>query len=287
MRALFLSFLLVLLWPLHVYAGPGGQNCDKARSSADVMSCLNAKYEAAQEELNKAFDALSMQNSDEALIEIKDIQARWLEYRTLECAQETAALETESLKRLEGLRCMNRITRERVGAIKNSLKHGEDEVLVGEAALAQPRWMNALAEDFPDTFWRYGGRIEGDLDCDGDIEQVMTGLQVSPDTGLSMPIISVSENPSTGRPASAVVALTPTPPGEGEDTSVPCGFLTDIQYIQKAQEEADQTAEASEAAEVVEAAEEVEMCQNHLIVSAQNCRDMKLSWDGQAYVFGK
>jgi len=271
MRTLFLSVLVVLLSPVQGFAGPGGNDCDKARSSADVMKCLSAQYEAAQEELNKAFDVLSLQNTDEALAEIKDIQTHWLEYRTLECAQETSALETESLKRLESLRCMNRLTQERVVALQSALQNVESETVVGEAA-ASPRWMNALANDNPHAFWRYGERIEGDLDCDGESEHIMSGLKVVAETGAMKPIVSISENPATGRPESIVVPVE----SSGEEEDVTCGLLMETQYVQQAEEEA---AEGEEL--------ESKACQNHLIVTLANCVATNLSWDGEMYVFGE
>ncbi len=266
MRTLFLSFLLMLLASVQSFAA---QDCDKARSSADVMKCLTRQHEAAKKDLNAVFDKFVGQTPTEGLAEIKDIQARWLEYRDLECAQEAADFEAESLKRLESLRCMNRLTLERVSAIEKSFQNEKEAAVIGEAA-AQPRWMNALAEDNPDIFWRYGARTSGDLDCDGEAEQIMSGAHVA-NEGAVKPVVSISDNPSTGRPESAVVTLELM----DEDEAATCGLLTKLQYIQQAAEDP-----AGEE-------QETKACQNHLIVTAENCAGLKLIWNGESYGFGE
>lgn len=280
----FLLFFMVSMFflPAHVLA----RDCDKARSSADVMGCLNVQYEAAQGDLNKAFDKLVSQNASENLAEIKDIQMRWLGYRDLECTQETAALETEALKRLENLRCINRLTQERIVAIQSGFSDEKVHVIVGEVS-GQPRWMNALASDNPDIFWRYGARIEGDLDCDGEVEYIMSGLHVTAEAGVVKPFVSISENPVTGRPESVVVALESrgrADEGDVEEEVLSCGLLTTFKYIEGEKEES-----ADEEEALVEDTEEIvsKTCTNYLVVSAENCTNSHLSWDGQTYVFGE
>ncbi len=282
MRALFVFLFLMSSMP----AFAGVQDCDKARSSADVMSCLNRQHESAQGQLNKVFDQLTSQSETEDLVSIKDVQARWVEYRDLECAQETTNLESESLKRIESLRCMTRLMQERIGAIQKRLENDrEGEPAVGEAA-AQPRWMNALAEDHPEVFWRYGERTEGDLDCDGEPEQIMSGLHVAPETGEVKPVVSVSENPSTGRPESTVIVIAPLNKPD-EEAAEPCGLLAKTRYVQKAVEEVEDESdvEAETETETEAMVEEVQACENHLIVIAPRCADMTISWHGNAYAF--
>ena len=276
MRSAFLFFLVLLFSPVSsVFAGPGGQNCDKARSSADVMRCLTRENEQAQIDLNKAFDALSMQKSGEDLTRVKDTQAQWVKYRDQDCVFETEHFETESLKRLESLRCINRLTQERIVAIENSLEKSAEDEIIGEAT-TQPRWMNALAEDHPDVFWRYGASVEGDADCDGEMEYLMAGLRQTEESGELEPLISISENPATGRPQSAVIVLPSVTDAEGGETPGQCGALFEIEF--KAVE-----VEATEGEEQSE--EQIEECANRVLVNTANCPPRVIHWSGDSYAF--
>lgn len=278
MRWAFLFLLILLLFPAPpVFAGPGGQNCDKARSSADVMRCLTRENEQAQADLNKAFDTLSMQKSGDDLTRVKDTQAQWIKYRDQDCAFETEHLETESLKRLESLRCINRLTQERIVAIENSLEKSVEDEIIGEAT-TQPRWMNALAEDYPDVFWRYGTSVEGDADCDGEMEYMMTGLRQTEESGGLEPLVSISENPATGRPQSAVIVLPQAKDAEEDETLEQCGALLEIEF--KAVEvEAVETTEQSEE----QPEEQVSECANQILIHTVNCPQRILYWGGDSY----
>lgn len=273
MRLFILLFIFSFgFMAMPVSAKAASINCDKARSSADVMRCLTRENDQAQADLNKAFDTLSMQKTGEALTEVKDVQAQWINYRDLNCAQETANLETESLVRLESLRCTNRLTHERIRAIENSLTKDQEVAILGEAT-TQPRWMNALAEDFPNTYWRYGSRIVGDMDCDGDLEYVMSGMRQTKSAGLQ-PVISISENPLTGRPDSALIPLPLESPVSEAETAVKCGLLASVSF----------SAMPVTSVEVapVEGVEALQ-CANHISISTANCPPRVIQWDGARY----
>ncbi|MEZ5815255.1 MAG: lysozyme inhibitor LprI family protein [Alphaproteobacteria bacterium] len=292
MRALVFSFFVAFLLPVSAFAGAAVKDCNKAQSSADVMRCLNAQYEIVQEELNTVFDRLTGQKSGEELVQVKRIQTHWLEYRTLACAQETAVLEGESLKRLETLRCKNRLTQERIVALQNALHKDDVRAVIGEAA-AQPRWMNALAVDYPDVFWRYGGRVSVDLDCDGENEYIMSGLKFDKQDIDYKTVVSISENPVTGRPQSFVLE-TPrsvSPPEDGADLNARCFGLVDFVFEQASHESA-QTDGAEEAGIKSDGAEAAaETCASRLVVKDRQvksegsmCREHIILWDGRAYV---
>ena len=282
MRSLFAFLVLAFAgMPVFAVAAPPSENCEKARSSADVMRCLSQHYERAQEDLNTAFETLSLKKTGEDLANVKDIQARWLDYRDRECAMETSHLQTESLKRLESLRCLSRLTQERIEALQVVLQNNSEEPsVIGEAGAAQPRWMNALAEDHPDVFWRYGERIEGDFDCDDSPEYAMTGLRVDEKTGAVQAVVSISENPATGRPKSDVLPVLPQSSAEEETSELQgCGFLFKATFkagppVQKREESEGEADEAPVPAE----------CEHVLVLSAPDCPEQVIRWTGDSYV---
>ncbi|MCB1721219.1 MAG: DUF1311 domain-containing protein [Alphaproteobacteria bacterium] len=280
----FLIFFTFIGWSSLSLAA--GDACEKARSSADVMKCLTRQLDAAQETLNSVFDDLSMQNSGEDLVEIKDIQADWLSYRERECALETGDLETESLKRLENLRCLNRLTQARIETLQRSLKTQDDFEALGEAA-APPRWMNALANDHPDVFWAYGAQIEGDLDCDGESEHIMSGLRSSEDFMEVFPVVSISENPLTGRPKSTVIELGFDDDSDNVDEErVGCGLIARLSFAQppdEAQLPEDKSGEGQ-----VPDADASAACINRLTITAKACEQSRtLYWTGNEYAFAE
>ncbi|MCB9982958.1 MAG: DUF1311 domain-containing protein [Rhodospirillales bacterium] len=286
MRGFILLTGLVFLAGLAGLAEAAEEACEKARSSADVMKCLSRQHDVSQEELNKVFDALSFENSGEALEALKDLQARWVEYRDRECALETSGLETESLKRLETLRCLQRLTRERIGALQKSLNPEDPPEEQGETA-APPRWMNALASDYPNVFWNYGAQIEGDLDCDGENEHMMGGLRSSEDFMEVFPVVSISENPLTGRPKSTVIELGFDDESDNVDEErVRCGLVVGLSFAQPPDEARlpeDKGGEGQVSDADVSAA-----CINRLTITAEACgQSHTLYWTGNEYAFAE
>ena len=281
----FLIFFTFIGWSSLSLAA--GDACEKARSSADVMKCLTRQLDAAQETLNSVFDDLSMQNSGEDLVEIKDIQADWLSYRERECALETGDLETESLKRLENLRCLNRLTQARIETLQRSLKTQDDFEALGEAA-APPRWMNALANDHPDVFWAYGAQIEGDLDCDGESEHIMSGLRSSEDFMEVFPVVSISESPLTGRPKSTVIELGFDDDSDNVDEErVGCGLIARLSFAQPP-DEAQLPEDKGGEGQVSDAGASSAACINRLTITAKACEQSRtLYWTGNEYAFAE
>lgn len=266
MRGCFLSLLLgVLFFPVSAMA----EDCAKASSSADVMRCLSGQNERLQEELNSVFDQLSAQSSGEALVKVKDVQGRWIQYRDLECARETDNINRQSLGRLEKLRCLNRLTGERVNAIRTNLQN-EERATLGETG-APPRWMNALAVDYPETFWRYGARVVGDLDCDQIDEYVIEGARVDIKTNRIVPVLAISENPRVGRPVSTVIERYYTAEAEGDEEKMPCDFVNDLQFDKAHEEPVADT--------------DFVVCKNAILVQSNACGMQRLFWDGKAYGF--
>lgn len=255
------------------------ESCEKARNSADVMKCLTRKHDASQEALNSVFDVLSLENSGAELDELKNIQAHWVEYRDRECAIETANLETESLKRLETLRCLQRLTQYRIEALQNSMKFDVAPAVFGETAAALPRWMNALASDYPDVYWAYGAQTKGDLDCDGDDEYVMRGLRPLADMIMAEPVVAISENPLTGRPRAVVVTPVFSQAQEEETAAPGCGLVTGLEIAKPA------ALDISQEAHDVETGRQTVACGAQLIVRAAHCkRSAVYVWDGKDYV---
>lgn len=230
------------------------------------MKCKTIQNTQAQDALNTIFNKVLKKHEGETLEQIKNIQTEWLAYRNQECTLEADQVEEESLRRIQELRCLTRVTEERIVAL-DSFDLIEPEEKAGEIS-AQPRWMNALAVDEPDVFWRYGDVIEADLDCDEEPEFMLVGLKVDSKTGDSQSVVSVSENPMTGRPLSTVL-------GVADCSAAPKLSIKDAPVEVKPK---DGDIE-------VEGEETLSSCAARAVVTLTDCPEKTVLWNGSAYVF--
>lgn len=296
MRTQFTYLLfLVLIWPVSALAS---DDCATAQTSADVMRCVNQNHERAEASLNDAYKNLSMKKTGEPLEGMESLQKLWIEYRDRECGAETAPLASESLKRLEGLKCKTRLTLARIDALQKTLAAETGASMPGEPPTTQqPRWINALSEEHQDVYWHYGGYTNGDLDCDDEGEFVIAGLMYDGETAEHKSVIAVSENPSTGKPTSILLSLPEHVAAEGEEAGPSrCSSLLDFSFdvLSEEGEEIEQEIKEEQGEEeMVESAEAVDAedtsCNRRLIITRKAndktavCRPVIVYWDGQNY----
>ena len=160
-----------------------------------MMACAKVQFDGAQTDLNQVYDGLvKLHGDNEDLLErLKSTQSAWLAYRDAECVAQVDQVETQSLKPLTKLSCEGLLTQQRLSVLQGGKEKTVDEVE------ALPRWVNVLAADYADVFWRYGSHTQVDLNCDSQKEEIMSGVKLNP-SGLPEVILAVVENPSSGRP---------------------------------------------------------------------------------------
>lgn len=206
MRILFSLLLLFLIAPSMAMAQGHNIYCDMADSTAATQNCLKKHLDASQKRLNKTYDALSRHfEEEEKKQELKVLQQTWLQYRDAECSWEVDQTETPSLKRINELSCMARLTDDRADILGVVTMDEESIGMVREYG-SFPRWMNVLAKDHPTVYWDYGHRFARDLNCDDESEQIMTGSIIKKKDGVLTQevVIAVAQNPSVGRPRANV-----------------------------------------------------------------------------------
>ncbi|GJL85669.1 MAG: hypothetical protein DHS20C02_14440 [Micavibrio sp.] len=213
MRHAFIFFTLLILLGLSKTGQAQSGHCENVKNTTDMMDCVNRHYEDAQERLNTVFGKMLEQREDETEEGLQIAQRSWLVYRDLQCGWEAAQVETKAVKRLTELSCLTDLTESRADVLASGL----DEKGAQHKFSAYPRWMNVLAQENPDVYWRYGEHIRADLDCDGQDEQIMVGVDVTgndkinTETGTasykSDVILAVAENPVTGKPQTSLFRL--------------------------------------------------------------------------------
>lgn len=274
---------------------PGGAHafdaCKRAKNSMDELACIDQKYEGVQADLSALYDSLLQTQNEDALPILREAQQTWVAYRDLECAWEAAQDAGEMLNRLREVACLVKVTQGRI-AVLQSFIPGEDTDKIAEPTgilVESPRWLNTLSDEDPDIFWRYGSRVETDLNCDGTAEFVLPGVQLSKEAGHKPArFVAIVENPAMGLPGHQNFAV-----GDVEDEAQDIadhdsgGCTGDLQLTLKPGDITDpvdgQAEDTSDSTDHANADDVV--CGAELKVQSGTCAPFILSWDGQDYIF--
>ena len=213
----FLSFFCFPLLICVVFVGTAQAQhmgfCDSATSTADMMSCVKMHKDDAQADLSKAYDLMASSLSGEEKAAFDKVQEKWLAFRDAQCGWEADQTKLDALRKVYELSCVANLTELRIMDLKTFIEDGESQV--PREFGNKPRWMNVLARDYPETFWRYGDARDIDMDCDGRNEWVMGGVRIKgegkaaqkgePGGASAVPgavsvVVAIAENPVVGRP---------------------------------------------------------------------------------------
>lgn len=254
--------------------------CERVDSTAASQGCLKRHLDSAQKRLNKVYKSLSVHLKGDKLQELQDLQAIWLVYRDAECMWEVERSETTSLKKINELSCMARVTEDRVNLLTIAYADGDQERATHEYG-AFPRWMNVLSKDQSGTYWNYGNRSHFDLDCDGEEEYVMQGVVTSLSKVEKTPyslykkdvVVAIAQNPPIGRPVVEIFKFNVG--GEDKNMSV-CSDNISIEFDQKTPIEKKNSEESD--------SESPKKCLSFLKVKNKGCAPKIISWTGKKFV---
>jgi len=252
--------------------------CNQVNSTAAALECVNKKYQNAQNEMSAIFKALNESQNTKTQPLLTEAQKQWILYRDSQCQWETALSEIPALDRLSELSCLSALTDNRIATL-TAIKRREESDQPREFG-ALPRWMNALASDYPKIFWRYGEEKTMDLDCNGHDEQIMAGVSIeriqnskqadraSHDLHI---VIAISENPQAGRPKASLIKI-PVHEKAGEAPHL-CRPSVRLEKISRINPETE-----------TETAAEEFFCATSLRVTDRDCIPLEIFWDGKNYV---
>ena len=147
-----------------------------------------------------------------------------------------------------------------------------------------PRWMNAVDKDNSGTYWNYGGRTGMDLDCDGEDEYVMSGIQI---TSLKMDdvedggelksqnyntnvVVALAQNPPIGRPVIKAFKFLVNP-NKNEDNI--CSDKISMKFIAPKS-----VKKTSEEVDVVD-----KSCTAKLEIKSSGCESKYIVWTGEEF----
>ena len=224
MRYFLITLLVCLTAFAAVFNGPAWSqynngSCEQADSTAANLECINRHYQIMQDKLKTVFKKAGGQDEAAGPL-LGAAQKDWLVYRDSQCKWEAELPKVPALKRVYELSCLTALTEKRIAVLQAAVKHEQADK--PREFGAQPRWMNALAHDYPKTFWRYGEWKSADMDCDGEDDAIMTGIDVAQvaeeatgdgkDSGDETRaeiavVVAISDNPPAGRPKARLLKI--------------------------------------------------------------------------------
>lgn len=266
--------------------------CQNAQSTADLMKCTKDRYDEVQTSLQGTYDSL-LASYDDTQTQWADTlvqtQSDWIAYRDKVCAWYIDQAETESLKRLQELNCVITASDSRLKLLKNILESKDHDKTENQPKIALPLWMNVLASDYPKTYWRYADHLNFDLNCDGEKEEIVAGVNMIQNEHadqqsalMSDAVLAVIETPLTGRPETKIIHWDLKKPivgsQEKEQKTRGCDPNLEIKKIFQPV--------ANEAAyEAIVDHTKKDQCLYALEVKSSGCKAEFLIWDGSAYVW--
>jgi uncharacterized protein YecT (DUF1311 family) len=213
--AICLTFFMLIFSALPATAKGAVQHggfCDQVQSTADMMSCVNLHKEDAQKKLHKAYETLTRDLSAEQKEAFETAQQHWLKFRDAQCKWEAEQSGMDALRKVYELSCIANQTELRLQEMNAYIAFDGQERTTELGS--KPRWMNIIAREYANIFWRYGDVLELDMNCDGQNEWVMSGLQLTKDTDGSnamQAVIALADNPPIGKPKMNLYQFAITP----------------------------------------------------------------------------
>jgi len=184
--------------------------CDSAKNTADHLACANRMLEDSQTRLNSVFEVVLGQQADENTGSFRTSQKDWILYRDNQCAWEMTQEQNESLKKIQELSCLARLTNLRIAALSGFVS--EETKFDLKSATVFPAWVNVLSDENPDVLWQLKDRKHVDLDCDGVQENVLPGLKISIGSAKESgdqtdlrPVLALTTSPASGQPSAKVI----------------------------------------------------------------------------------
>lgn len=263
MKLFLIVALFTLIFPIdYVNAQGHSAFCSNVDSTAASQECLTRHLKNAQTRLNTVYEKINSSLDQDKKIELQDLQKNWLTYRDAECMWEAGRTEDKILKRVNEMACMARVTENRIDLLTIAQEEGANTNVQREYG-DMPRWMNLLAKENPNTYWDYGSRIQGDINCDGQEEHIMVGTTSG--LGNSQTKIAIVENPPIGKPKATIIIYS-----HKDDAALSC-----LQNIK--------TNIVEDSSIGTEEGIKEAVCRQSLIINSKNCETKTVNWAGKGF----
>lgn len=95
-------------------------SCINAQTQAEINTCAEAEYQAADAELNQVYQALVSQLSESDRAMLTTAEESWIAYRDSNCDFEQSLFAGGSIQPSVYYSCLTRMTNERIGLLQES-----------------------------------------------------------------------------------------------------------------------------------------------------------------------
>lgn len=93
---------------------PAQQDCENAKTQAEMNQCSAAAYRAADKDLNALYASLKEKLDPDIFAKLQTAQRTWVNYRDANCEAESALYEGGSIQPTIRSSCLERATRARI-----------------------------------------------------------------------------------------------------------------------------------------------------------------------------
>lgn len=131
----FRTLAVVALGGAALLAGPAlaqdGPDCNDAQTTADMVTCADRDYKAADKELNEVWrttlsvveQAQKLEGGTVDLVgKLRDAQRAWIAFRDAECALEAAQVAGGTMEPVVKITCLHDLTTRRTADLKQLAK---------------------------------------------------------------------------------------------------------------------------------------------------------------------
>ena len=100
--------------------GPGFQPCDQKTSTLELVECVQAKTNIADQRLNAAYKALQARIEANQRRPLLTAQRLWVQYRDANCA--FYGTRDGSIRQVQGAECIRSMTEDRAHELEEAIK---------------------------------------------------------------------------------------------------------------------------------------------------------------------
>ncbi|GEM_PF-2106723 len=153
--------------------------CDGIESTAQALKCVTKHKKDAETALLDNTNTVIENMDDDNLFRFQQVQNKWLEYRSAECAYEADRVAASGLKQITELSCLAEKTQARADEIlQNDMRASQPEQFSEFGVF--PRWLNSIKNTYPDVLWANNNVYSVDMSCDGSDEKIVSGYKYNP-----------------------------------------------------------------------------------------------------------
>lgn len=98
------------------------QPCEERGSQAEASACAYREYQAADAELNRIYNRLTIALDAEDKALLKQSELAWIKYRDSNCVFESSQYKGGTMRPMIESFCLTRVTRARAAELKDQLE---------------------------------------------------------------------------------------------------------------------------------------------------------------------